>query len=463
MLAMTASTPPAGECPPPKAMEDGFDFMLSKYPKLRSLFFMVFLESLGTALIAPVITFFVIDDMKGTSFELGMVGSALNMTQIFGAALFGRCSDAFGRHPVVVLSFFWSSLGFFFTAFVQTIPQLVVVRAFAGVAGGTWPICQAYLVDLVAEKDRGTYLGLLSATFAAGFVFGPGLATLLLTFDLADRRQIFALSGIICFLGAMVGGFFLEESLDKSKMRPMSSRDLKIWETSNAENGQKSDWEAINLGMACMWLLRFSVAMAQFIVYTVYSPLIEDFFGMGDKELGLILMFGGILAVFVQALLFGKCVTHLGSYVTLGLGCFFLFFSLAMIPHVRNIHLHIAIMLIYVMGEGYVEPGTPLILAFFATPSHQGFANGVGSAFRAFAAISAPMVGGELYDHVQAHVFTFASFFGGIGMALVAIARFFGKHVDQDDELDENSKLVDKTLFKVPMDEEQTGKFGSYT
>jgi len=386
----------------------------------------------------------------------------LNVTQIFGAALFGRCSDAFGRHPVVVISFFWSSLGFFGTAFVQTIPQLIVVRAFAGIAGGTWPICQAYLVDLVAEEHRGKYLGLLSATFAAGFVFGPGLASALLTFELADRRQIFALSGIICLLGALVG-FFLEESLDKSKMRPMSFR---IWETSNAENGQvqrKSDWEAINLGMVCMWLLRWSVAFAQFIVYTVYSPLIEDFFSMGDKEMGLILMFGGTFAVFVQAFLFGKCVTQLGSYVTLGLGCFFLLFSLAMVPHVRNFHLHVAIMLIYVMGEGYVEPGTPLILAFFATSSHQGFANGVGSAFRAFAAISAPMVGGELYDHIQAHVFTFASFFGGVGMALVAIARFFGKHVDQDDEIDERCMLFDKTTSKVLMDEEQTGKFGSYT
>jgi len=460
---MTFSTPPAGENPPPAAVEDDFDFTLSRYPKLRPLYLMVFLESFGTAIVAPIITFFVMDDMKGTSFDLGVVGSAVNVTQIFGAALFGRLSDAFGRHPVVVLSFGWSALGFFGTAFVQTIPQLVVVRAFAGIAGGTWPICQAYLVDLVAEEDRGKYLGLLSATFAAGFVFGPGLASALLTFELADRRQIFALSGIICLLGALVG-FVLDESLDKNKMRPIS---FKIWENSDADNSQvqkKSDWEAINLGMVCMWLLRFSVAMAQFIVYTVYSPLIEDFFGMGDKEMGLILMFGGSFAVLVQAFLFGKCVTHLGPYVTLGSGCFFLLFSLAMVPHVRNFHLHVAIMLIYVMGEGYVEPGTPLILAFFATSSHQGFANGTGSAFRAFAAISAPMVGGELYDKIHAHVFTFASCFGGIGMALVAIARFFGKHVDKDDEIDENSKLIDKAASKALVDEEeQTGKFGSYT
>lgn len=463
---MTASTPFAEECPSPAAREDDFDFALSKHPKLRPLCFMVFLESLGTATLAPVITFFVLNDMKGSVFELGMVGSALNVTQVFGAALFGRCSDAFGRHPVVVFSFFLASLGFFGTAFVQTIPQLLVVRAISGIAGGTWPICQAYLVDVVAEEHRGKYLGFLSATFAAGFVFGPGLATALLTFELADRRHIFAFSGIICLLGAAVGGFFLEESLDKSKRRPISFSDLKIWETSNAGKGQvqtKSDWKAINIGTLCVWLLRWTVAFAQFIVYTVYSPLIKDFFGMGDKEMGLMLMVGGILAVFVQAFLFGKCVTHLGAYFTLGLGCFFLFFSLALVPHVRNIHLHIAIMLLYVVAEGYVEPGTPLVMAFFATPSYQGFVNGVGSTFRGLAAIFAPMVGGELYDHIQAHVFTFASLFGCIGMALVAIARFFGKHVSQDEKTDENSTLVDKTAFKVPMDEEQTGKLGSYT
>jgi len=35
--------------------------------------------------------------------------------------------------------------------------------------------------------------------------------------------------------------------------------------------------------------------------------------------------------------------------------------------------------------------------------------------------------------------------------------------VDWDHEIDENTKLVDEAVFKDVVDEEQSGKFGSYT
>eukprot|EP00930_Biecheleria_cincta_P032757 TRINITY_DN22712_c0_g1_i1.p1 TRINITY_DN22712_c0_g1~~TRINITY_DN22712_c0_g1_i1.p1 ORF type:complete len:482 (+),score=90.16 TRINITY_DN22712_c0_g1_i1:116-1561(+) len=479
---MSLSSEQWGRCPSP-VPDNGGDAKaaLDKYPKLRPLFLMVFLESCGTALTAPVITFFVMDEMNGSSFELGMVGSAFAAAQVFGAGLAGRCSDAYGRRAIMVLSFFMSALGFFGTAFVQTIPQMVFVRAFAGISGGTWPICQAYAVDVVPEEDRGTCLGLLSASFASGFVIGPGLATFLLTFDLADRRMVFALSGIICLAGCLTGGMFLKESLSEASMRPLEVPDLgcnvdradaradaDAEEAQLAEAGRPakktmSDMEAVNLGVVCMWLLRFAAAFAQYIVYAMYSPLFEDYFGMGDKEMGLMLVVGGVLAVFMQALCFGWSCQHAGEAATLGVGCVALGVSLTLIPIVRNFRLHIAVMLLYVVGEGFIEPGTPLMLAQFAPSSHQGFANGVGSAFRGVAAVTGPLVGGELYSHCKGCVFSFAACWGFLALLLVVVARVCGTRIAQEkDDVDETSVLLNDSKLKGRNGSKASTAYGEY-
>lgn len=467
---MTLASEQFSRCPSP-VPDDVQDARsaLDRYPKLRPLFYMVFLESAGTALTAPVITFFVMDEMNGSSFDLGMVGSAFAAAQVFGAGLTGRCSDAYGRRAIMVLSFFMSAMGFFGTAFVRTIPELIFVRAFAGISGGTWPICQAYAVDVVPEEDRGTCLGLLSASFACGFVVGPGLATFLLTFGLADRRMVFALSGFICLAGALTGGMFLQESLPEAAMRPIDM-DIDCNCTGGRESPKEteqvqqpiepvspgrpakkvmSDLECVNLGVVCLWSLRFAAAFAQYIVYAMYAPLFEDYFGMGDKEMGLMLVVGGILAVFMQAFLFPLCCKFAGEASTLGIGCIALAVSLALIPPVHNFKLHVAVMLLYVVGEGFIEPGTPLMLAMFAPSSHQGFVNGVGSAFRGIAAVTGPLVGGELYGYCKACVFTFAACWGVLGLILVIVARFCGTRLKQEtDDVDETSVLLNASKLK---------------
>eukprot|EP00933_Yihiella_yeosuensis_P045112 TRINITY_DN40434_c0_g1_i1.p1 TRINITY_DN40434_c0_g1~~TRINITY_DN40434_c0_g1_i1.p1 ORF type:complete len:475 (+),score=105.01 TRINITY_DN40434_c0_g1_i1:171-1595(+) len=449
MKAMQSPAPCSRDPTPTPIGSQDTDITLSKYPKLRPLFLMVFLESFGLSLAAPVISFFVIDEMHQGTFELGMVGSAFATSQVLGAAFAGRLSDAYGRRPVVIVSFFWAALGFFGTAIVTTFNQLLVARAFAGITGGTWPICQAYAIDVVPEEDRGQYLGLLSATFAMGFIFGPGLATFLLGTHLTTRRMVFAISGIICLIGAISGACFLKESMSEDKKRPI------VWTEDDEEAAkvekkkkQKSDWEAVNLGMVCVWGVRFCAATAQYIVYAMYAPLLEDLFNMHDEELGLILVVGGITAVFVQALLFPSICKLFGGFSVLGLGMFLLGASLCFLPVITNFAVHCIFMILYCLGEGFVEPGTPLVLAFYATESFQGFANGWGSAFRGIAAVAAPLIGGELYSRYSVGTFYFAGVWALIGCICVFVAAKFATKVDpddEDDEIDETSKLIGDT------------------
>lgn len=417
--------------------------LLGKYPKLRPLFMMVFLESMGMAISAPVIPFFIMDEMGASAWELGITVSAFSSTQILGAATFGRCSDAFGRQPIVVFCFIWTAIGCAATAHVQTFNQLLLARFLTGISGGTWPICQAYLLDIVVDsEERGKYMGMLAATFASAFIFGPGIAYLLLTYTDTTRRAIFTLSSLICLLGAFVGSCCLKESLPVEKWRPLSiccAGDQAAFEAKVAP--PQSDWEAVNVGLSSMWLLRFFISFCQFLVYTIYAPFIDDTFGWDDNELGILLMTGACLAVFCQAVLFGRINNTWGKHSTLGLGCFCAAFGALALPTVgANMTFHIAVGMIFIMGEGYIEPGTPICIAAYASERHLGFSNGWGSAFRGMAAIIAPLVGGYLYKVCGGCAFHLAGIAATIAGFLVIFAKVVGT---------EYSAESDKELLKA--------------
>lgn len=414
--------------------DDEHDFSLSRHPCLRPLLAMVLLESLGLSLTAPVISFFILEDLGSSTYELGLLVSAFSMAQILGAAVFGRCSDAYGRWPVVVFSFLWASTGFMASSLVRNFEELFVARAVAGLSGGTWPICQAYLLDVVGRKERDRYCGYLAATFAMGFVLGPGLSTGLLMTGHVTRRNILFLSGVFCLIGALVGMFFLTESLPKERRRP-------YFAVEEVDGKSTSDGEMMNIGLVCVWLLKFFIGSAQFIIYAMYAPWLKDTFGYGDQEMGIMLATGGIISVFIQGIQFKHMVNFFGSHMTLGLGCVLIAVGLALLPITKLILLHLCVMLCMIVGEGYVEPGTPILIALYSLPTHLGFANGWASAFRGVAAVGAPILGGNLYERCSGCAFYVASCFAWVAAVLVAISWIFGREPRSSKDADEEGCL----------------------
>mmetsp|Transcript_56146 Transcript_56146/g.180190 ORF Transcript_56146/g.180190 Transcript_56146/m.180190 type:complete len:428 (-) Transcript_56146:222-1505(-) len=421
--------------------ENAIDFKLEKYPVLRPLFCMVFLESLGMALSTPVIPFFIMDEMGATEYELGISVTAFSLTQILGASVFGRCSDAFGRWPVVVFSFIWTAVGCAATAFVRTFNELLVARLLTGISGGTWPICQAYLLDVVEEHDRGNYMGSLAAVFASAWIIGPGTATVLLHYQLVSRRMMFNISALICLAGAFLGGVWLQESLPRDRWRPIR---LARQADSRAEGERsESDWEAVNVGLACIWLSRFFIAVAQFVVYSMYAPLLEDMLGLGARALGVLLMLGGIAAVLVQGLVFGSVVRRLGKHEALFLGCCFVAIAVVLMPVFRVFAIKAVILLVFVCGESHVEPATPIVIAAYCSERHLGFANGCGSAFRGVAAILTPLLGGFLYERCGSCAFELAGAAAALAAGLVMASKYLGKEFTKTESgASESSRLV---------------------
>jgi len=266
------------------------ELMAGTRPSLKWLFIMLAIEFAAFAMLIPILPFFLIHEIGLGPERVGMLLSANSFAQLIGAWGSGRVSDAVGRRPVITAVFAWAGLGFGATAFAQNFVQVFVVRVVQGLSGGTAALCDAYLLDTILADQgvRASYMGLAGAVKGMSFVIGPGVGAMLIHTGLT-RPQVFLFAGLLAFVAAAIGLARLEESLDKSKRRPLCAP-MPV----DAVGASVADWDAVNGGMLCIWFCRFSSALGLGFLFATYAFLIKDNFGWSDKHFGMVLFASGI-------------------------------------------------------------------------------------------------------------------------------------------------------------------------
>src|SRR3569623_33768 len=99
----------------------------------------------------------------------------------FGALLFGRLADRYGRRPILMLDVVLFSLFELATAFSTSLTMLLVLRFLFGIAmGGEWGIGASLAMEALPPRSRGSVAGLLQSGDPCG-VFLGALANWLLS------------------------------------------------------------------------------------------------------------------------------------------------------------------------------------------------------------------------------------------------------------------------------------------
>lgn len=109
---------------------------------------------------------------------LGILLSAMPITQFFISPLAGSMSDQKGRKPILKITLLIGVAGYLVAAlaiYLQTLVLLLLSRIIIGIAAGSAAVVSAAVADLSTPEEKAKHFGWLSMVCGVGFTIGPFL------------------------------------------------------------------------------------------------------------------------------------------------------------------------------------------------------------------------------------------------------------------------------------------------
>jgi SHS family lactate transporter-like MFS transporter len=149
------------------------------------------------------IMIFVFDDVAKT-FGVGLTTASFAITltlamRAFGALLFGRLADKYGRRPIMMFNIICFSVLELLSGLAPTLLSFMILRALFGIAmGGEWGVGSSLTMETIPAKWRGWVSGLLQAGYPSGYL----LATLAfgLLYPMIGWRGLFIVGALPALL-----------------------------------------------------------------------------------------------------------------------------------------------------------------------------------------------------------------------------------------------------------------------
>ncbi|HET9126112.1 MAG TPA: MFS transporter [Solirubrobacteraceae bacterium] len=157
----------------------------------------------------------VADQWHLSTTQTSLLASTTLAASAFGALLFGRIADIFGRKKMYGVEVLILAVGAIASAFSPNITWLIIFRIIVGVGvGGDYPVSATIMSEYSGKASRGKMVGLVFAMQAAGLIVGPLVAVILLTAGL-DHNLVWRL---LLGLGAIPGTavFYLRRQIHET-------------------------------------------------------------------------------------------------------------------------------------------------------------------------------------------------------------------------------------------------------
>ena len=125
---------------------------------------------------------------------LGLILGISDLVRTLTLPIWGYAADHFSRKTLlVVVTGFWG-VWTMAIAIVQTLPQLMAVRAISSLGLGVlWPTAYSLLSDLFESKERGRATGIMTAVSFSGTIVSFGVLPLLAAGDPEAWRSALSL------------------------------------------------------------------------------------------------------------------------------------------------------------------------------------------------------------------------------------------------------------------------------
>ena len=208
-------------------------------------------------------------------------------------------------------------------ALYPSIISIIVSKVVSGVCDVTFTVCHAIVADIASRNDESVtaHFGSLGAVLGFGFIFGPLMGSIIVTYSI---RLCFALSAVIALIATVITIYLFEES------------------NSNFESYSEFNWnpfvalrllfEHANLRSLSIPYILLYLSHGVHFIWILYM---HSRFGATIIDTGIYLSFSGFLGVLVQGFLIRYIVPNKLNERNTALICMvftaiqFLFFGLS--------------------------------------------------------------------------------------------------------------------------------------
>ena len=137
---------------------------------------------------------------------LGLMTKSFALAQLVAAPFMGSLADRYGRRPLILLSlaaFTLANVGFLLASSTTV---FIIIRVLGGaLTAGLFPAAMGVVADVVPERERAQWVGIVMGSYGAGLIFGPVVGGVLYDgWGFAAPFVTSAVMAAIAFIAAVV-------------------------------------------------------------------------------------------------------------------------------------------------------------------------------------------------------------------------------------------------------------------
>lgn len=193
-----------------------------------SLFLVLIVDTIGFALIMPILAPLYLDPTTGIlpatlslpikNFYYGLTMATFFIFTFLGAPFMGTLSDQIGRRKVLIICLLGVGLGFLISAFgviFKSVFLIILGRAVGGFSAGSQPIAQTAIIDISTEENKTKNIAFITLAGCIGFIIGPILGGSLSGLFLKNHMGFavpFFFSTVLAVLNAIAVNYTFKET-----------------------------------------------------------------------------------------------------------------------------------------------------------------------------------------------------------------------------------------------------------
>eukprot|EP00038_Savillea_parva_P010476 m.190624 g.190624 ORF g.190624 m.190624 type:complete len:521 (+) comp18072_c0_seq1:423-1985(+) len=303
-------------------------------PQIATIFVLLFANAAVSTAPFPFLPFMVADlgvSVEQTGSAVGLIAGGRFFGNLACSWLWGLAADKWGRRPCILLSILCQcgATVFFAYSTSKSVIMAAVARTLGGALNGAPPIAKTYVGEITDSTNQGFAMTIITASWGAGLVIGPALggflSSLATKYPSMDTPLLRAwpyappmlIMAFICVIAAVLGWFFLEETLDRSQVAMLKARQADVEQNTKPDvtKGPETNAPACR---ACLPTLiqdptRFTVVLLYAAIsvqaigfdemYNVWlaAPIEAGGMGYTTDQIGLTLVFYGIATILLTA------------------------------------------------------------------------------------------------------------------------------------------------------------------